>query len=139
MHLNQHQQAVKAVLINRKKDPNFNFIKIILPTLFHLRFFIRMCLEIKNCYYQGLVSFLNLLINLFSTLRKFLVIHFLPFNYRNFNFRLLEVAILVNFLIEGLEHFELRSSYQQTILVGCLQMDLQLAPITQKIIQYQVN
>ena len=139
MHLNQHQQAVKAVLINRKKDPNFNFIKIILPTLFHLRFFIRMCLEIKNCYYQGLVSFLNLLINLFSTLRKFLVIHFLPFNYRNFNFRLLEVAILVNFLIEGLEHFELRSSYQQTILVGCLQMDLQLAPITQKIIQYQVD
>ena len=50
MYLYWHQQAIEAALINQKKDPNFNFIKVNPPKFFHLRFFVTMYLEIKNCY-----------------------------------------------------------------------------------------
>ena len=92
--------ANEAALINRKKDPNFNFVKVILLNFFHLRFFIRMCLKIKNCYYFVMINFANLVINLFLTLQKDLVIHFLLFNYQNFNLRLLGVAILIDLFIQ---------------------------------------
>ena len=131
--------ANEAALINRKKDPNFNFVKVILLNFFHLRFFIRMCLKIKNCYYFVMINFANLVINLFLTLQKDLVIHFLLFNYQNFNFRLLGVAILIDLFIEALKYLDLQSSYQQTVLVNRLLGALLLTLVMKKVIQYQVD
>jgi hypothetical protein len=86
-----------------------------------------------------MINFANLVINLFLTLQKDLVIHFLLFNYQNFNFRLLGVAILIDLFIEALEYLDLQSSYQQTVLVNRLLGALLLTLVMKKVIQYQVD